>query len=411
MTSEIPPHSDIVIIGAGPSGLAAATQLRKLGVGSVLVLDREPHAGGIPRHCGHYPFGTREFGRVLKGPDYARKLVTAAMAAGVRICTNVTVTSMTSGPVLQVTTPDGLRDITANLVLLAMGARETPRAARLIGGTKPAGIVTTGTLQSMTYLHHQRAFRRPVILGTELVAFSAIMTCRHLGMRPVAMIEPNTRTTARWPTGLFPYVMGVPLYLDTELIAIHGKDRVTGATIKDQNGPRDIACDGVITSGHFRPDASLLRDSHLQHCPHTGGPEIDQYGRCSDPAYFAAGNLLRAIETAGWSWREGHRLAHIMAAALAKKLPSPTSPKIMLRGDALSYCVPQRLAPRSGPDPLPGLQLRVNRPAKGRLVLSVDGQDVITKPIDTLPERRILLPYPDITPENRIDLRLEETNR
>ncbi len=399
----------VVIVGGGPSGLAAATALRRLGVPRVIVLEREPMAGGIPRHCGHYPFGLREFNRMMKGPDYARHLVRTAQEAGVEIRTQVTVTGLASGPTVSVTGPSGLDVLTPRRVLLATGARETSRAARLLGGTKPGGVITTGTLQSMVYLHGQRPFLRPVILGTELVSFSAIITCRHLGIHPVAMIEPGARTTARWPTVLFPKLTGVPLMLNTQITAINGRDRVTSVSVRDAQGVRDIACDGVIVSGAFRPDAAVLQHSHLRIDPDSDGPEIDQYGRCSDPDYFAAGNLLRAVETAGWSWREGARMAQIMAHDLRQPLPDPAAHNITLKGDALAYCVPHRFAGSGGPAPLPGFQLRVNRPVKGKLVMRVDGQITTQKPIETLPERRILLPYPDTPNAAKIDITLDET--
>lgn len=406
--ADLPLHSDVVIIGGGPAGLAAATQLRRMGVGSVVVLEREPAAGGIPRHCGHYPFGLREFRRLMKGPDYARRLVSEAVAAGVTICTGVTVTALLRGPRLQLATSRGQSGITASLVLLAIGARETSRTERLLGGTKPAGVMTTGTLQSMVYLEHLRPFKRPVILGTELVSFSAIMTCRHLGIKPVAMIEPKGRTTARWPTGVFPKLVGVPLHLNTECVSIHGRDVVTGVTIKDNNNTRNIGCDGVIVSGQFRPDAPLLHDSHLKCDPASGGPDVDQYGRCSDPHYFAAGNLLRAVGTAGWSWKEGHHMAQIMSAALNGALPDAAPIRLKTTGDALAYCVPQKLSPTCDIKPMPGLQLRVTRAVKGRLVLFIDGRQVATKTINALPERRIILPYPETPPGSEIELRLEE---
>ena len=399
----------ILIVGGGPSGLAAATALRRLGVPRVIVLEREPMAGGIPRHCGHYPFGLREYGRMMKGPDYARHLVRTAQEAGVEIRTQVTVTDLAPGPAVSVTGPSGPQVLAPRLVLLATGARETSRAARLLGGTKPGGVITTGTLQSMVYLHGQLPFRQPVILGTELVSFSAILTCRHLGIRPTAMIEPNGRTTARWPTALFPRLARVPLLLGTEITAIHGRDRVTSVSVRDTRGSRDIACDGVIVSGGFRPDAAVLQRSHLRIDPASGGPEIDQYGRCSDPDYFAAGNLLRAVETAGWSWREGWRMAQIMADALHRPLPDPSADTITLNGDALAYCVPQRLARSDGQSPLRGFQLRVNRAVKGTLVMRVDGQITTRKPVETLPERRILLPYPDTRNAGKIDITLDET--
>ncbi|MCJ8300827.1 MAG: FAD-dependent oxidoreductase, partial [Pseudomonadales bacterium] len=155
---------DVAIIGAGPAGLAAATQLRQRGVDQVVVLDREVEGGGIPRHCGHPPFGMREFYRVLTGPQYAKRLVAQAITAGVRVLTRHTITRLLHGGELEVATPDGLITIMAKRVLIATGVRETPRSARLVTGARPLGITTTGALQSMFYLKGLVPFKRPVVI-------------------------------------------------------------------------------------------------------------------------------------------------------------------------------------------------------------------------------------------------------
>ena len=191
-----PSHCDVAIVGAGPAGLAAATRLRQRGVGSVVLIDREPEAGGIPRHCGHYPFGMREFSRLLRGPDYARRLAERAFKAGAAFLPATTVVRIAPGPQLTLSSAQGTTTLTADRVLLATGVRETSRAARLIGGARLAGVLSTGALQSMVYLKGLTPFHRPVILGTELVSFSAIMTCRHAGIRPAAMVEEAPRITA-----------------------------------------------------------------------------------------------------------------------------------------------------------------------------------------------------------------------
>lgn len=384
----LPTDVDVLIVGAGPAGLAAATVLAPHH--TVLVLDREATAGGIPRHCGHYPFGLREFRRLMKGPDYAAALVARAQAAGARIATGVNVTALHPGPRVTVTSDAGLQEITARRVLLATGVRETSRAARLIGGEKPGGVVATGALQGMVYLEGRRPFRRPVILGTELVAFSAIMTCAHAGIRPVAMVEPNARPSARWPAALFPRLKGIPLHLSTTIAAIHGRDRVTGVTLATPTGPLDLDTDGVIVTGRFRPEATLFSTSHLARDPRTGGPVIDAMGRCSDPAYHAAGNLLRPVETAGWSWDEGRRIGQAIADDLAGQ-PAPAQRPITLTGDALAWVVPQAAGPGGALD---RLQLRVARPVSGRLSLRVGGAEVYARAIHTLPDRRLTLPLP-----------------
>ncbi len=402
-------QSDVLVVGAGPAGLSAATELAKRGV-SVTVLDREDQAGGIPRHCNHPPYGLREFHRLMRGPAYAARLVDEALAAGVTIRTRTTVVALHPGGTLDITSPQGLETLTARVVLLATGVRETSRAARLIGGEKPGGVMSTGALQGIVHLNGQRPFQRPVILGTELVAFSALLTCRHAGITPVAMIEPATRITAYSPAAMLAGVLGVPILRGTAIDAIHGRTRVEGVRLNRPEGPEEMATDGVIVSGGFRPDAALLRASHLEVDPGSGGPVIDAWGRLSDPSYFAAGNLLRGVETAGWCWAEGRRVARAIAASLQGRLPAPTAARLRLTSDALRLAVPQMLPIDTPPDSgaATRLQLRLNRPAKGRLRLMQEGQCLLTRRIESLPERRITLPLPALRSTSDITLTLEE---
>lgn len=388
---SLPREVDILVIGAGPAGLAAATVLAPSA--RVLVVDREAAAGGIPRHCGHYPFGLREFRRLLKGPAYAQALVARAQAAGVHIATGVNVVSLLPGPRVAVTSNAGMTEIDAKLVLLATGVRESSRAQRLIGGEKPGGVMSTGALQGLVYLEGKRPFRRPVILGTELVSFSAIMTCAHAGIRPVAMIEPNSQVTARWPATVYPHLKGIPLHLSTVIASIEGRDQVERVVIKGPKGESALETDGVIVTGRFRPEATLLDGSGLVRDPATGGPLIDGFGRCSDPSYFAAGNLLRPVETAGWSWAEGVAVGQAMRAAFAGRLPPGDTYPVKLIGAALDWVVPQRV---TGPEAaaFDRLQLRVTHPVAGRLILKAAGRKYASRRIDTRPERRITVPLP-----------------
>ena len=384
---------DVAIIGGGPSGLAAATALKAAGVARVVVLERESDAGGIPRHCGHPPFGAREFKRIYTGPVYARKLVQTALAAGVEINCLTTVVQARPGGELLLAVPEGQQLINARRVIYATGVRETPRSARLLGGMRLQGVVNTGALQSMVFLKHMRPFKRPVIVGTELVSISAISTCSHASIRPVAMVEPDPRPTARFPFTMYPRMKGVPLHLNTRPVAIHGDKTVSSFEVEDTNGTRrHIDCDGVILSGQFTPESTLGRMGHLEVDPATGGPVVDQFGRCSDPAYFAAGNLLRPVETAGWSWNEGRQIGARVANDLAGKPPEPHGlVPVFVGGPVLKYVMPQRLilGETGGMD---ALQLRVNNIAKGHVTATSGGQIVGKWPVNSRKERRILLP-------------------
>ncbi|MQX35754.1 NAD(P)-binding protein [Roseospira navarrensis] len=389
----------MIVIGGGPSGLSAATRLRALGVPRVAVLEREVEAGGVPRHCGHSPYGLREFGRLMGGRSYAACLVEAAQAAGAEVLTQHTVVSFGPGPdpVLIVTTPSGATLMTARRVVLATGIRETSRAARLLGGDRPLGVMSTGALQAVVYLQRMTPFRRPVVLGTELVSFSALLTCRHAGARPRAMIEPNDGLTARGPARLLPLALGIPLHLGTDIAAIHGATRVEGVTLRDRDGAtRTLDCDGAVITGRFTPEAALARMAGWTVDPGTEGPRIDGFGRSLDhPAYFATGNLRRPVETAGWCWGEGQATAAAVAADLERGLPPPDDAvPLTVAGDPLRYVVPQAIHPTAEtPDLMPEVaQLRLSRPARGTLIAEQDGRTLWSRRLDSRPERRITVP-------------------
>jgi thioredoxin reductase len=399
---------DVAIVGGGPAGLSAAMALRDAGVERVIVLEREAQAGGIPRHCGHPPFGLREFGRILSGPRYANRLVAAAEQAGIDIRRHHTVVALHPGGRLDLATPDGRAALQARRVILATGVRETPRSARFIGGDRPQGVVNTGALQAYTYLEHLRPFTRPVIIGSELVAFSSLLTCRKAGMQPVAMVEANDRVTAWSPYALAPRLFGVPLLLETELVEICGSRQVELVRLRQGGAELLLDCDGVILTGRFVPAAELVRASHLALDSGSGGPVVDQHGRCSDPIYFATGNLLRPVETAGWSWREGRRVGSVVAADLAGNLPAPLRMVTIERGAHVKLAVPQRLAlPRIGTGLGDYIQLRAASRAGGMISVTCRDRIIWRGWRNTLPERRILIPLTDLAlPEDAESVRI-----
>ncbi len=380
---------DVAIIGSGPAGISAALELRRLGVRKIVILEREREAGGVPRHCAHPPYGFWEFGRIMTGPAYARRLVRLAAQAGVEIRTLNTVLDLLPGGVLDVATPQGRVQLQPRRVMITTGARETPRSARLISGERPAGVINTGALQAYIHLHGMLPFRRPVIVGTELVSLSAVYDCRAHGVRPVAVIEQNSRATARWPLNLFPKLLGIPTLYHSEVVAIAGMPRVTSVLVRGAGADQKIACDGVLLTGKFLPEASLVRGSDLVLDPAAQGPAIDQFGRCSDPVYFAAGNVLRPVETAGWCFREGRRIARYVADDLAGRLAGPQGAAEIVCGDHVKFVVPQRLVPGGGAK---HLEIRVRAAVQGRLRVLAGTNIIFEKNISALPERRILVP-------------------
>lgn len=399
---------DAVVVGSGPAGIAAAVALRRQELRRVLLLEREDSAGGVPRHCGHPPFGMREFGRVCTGPAYARRLLDLAQQAGVELHLRTTVLALLPDAVLDIVSPAGRDRLQARRVILATGVRETPRSARLVSGDRPLGVINTGALQAFVYLQGLVPFRRPVIVGTELVALSALLTCRTAGIAPVALIESAARPSTYWPCMLLPRLQGIAVHYGTQLLEIRGRQRVESVLLQRADGSQqDIACDGVLFTGCFVPEAALVRASHLALADSTGGPQVDQFGRCSDPRFFAAGNLLRPLETAGWSFREGARIGQAVAADLRGRLPGAQQPLTIECAQGIRYVMPQRISLPLGPYGLPELQLRVGRATRGLLTVSALGRQIWRQRLRSLPQRRILVPLRQLAlPDGASTLRI-----
>lgn len=393
--SPLPLKCDVAIIGAGPAGLSTAIELKNLGITNIIVLERQSVAGGTPRNCGHSIFGMREFKRIYFGARYADQLAAKATNMGIHIALNTTVTSLGEDGLLQLSTDCGQSELQAKRVVLSTGIREKPRSARLVSGSRPLGITTTGALQSTVYQKHTKPFKHPVIIGSELVSFSALMTCRHARIKPVAMIEQNKRITTWSIARLLPLFLGIKVMLKTQIIEIIGKQRVTGIKLLKPDGSTELlTCDGVIFTGQFYPESALARIGKLEIDPNTGGPVVDQYGRCSNARYFATGNLLRPVETAGWCWSEGIQSAKNILQSLSGKLPdTKQQTQLKIHSPKIKYVVPQILSSPSA-DTINQLQLHVTEPAKGKLSIRSDSSELWSTQINSLPERRILLNIP-----------------
>ena len=321
----------VVVVGAGPAGLSAAAELCRLGVGPVLVADRESEAGGVPRHSWHTGYGLRDLHRVMTGPAYARSLVSVASSAGAELRTGATVTGWSTGPdgshTVTVTSPAGPETVQATAVLLATGCRERPRTARLVPGDRPAGVMTTGELQQRVYLGGERLAGRALVVGAEHVSFSAAMTLAHAGADVVALVTEYERQQSYAAFRLGAAVRWrVPVWTSCAVRRIAGRGRLEGVEVADvRTGvARFVPCEVVVFTGDWIPDHELARLAGLAMDPGTRGPAVDTTLATSAPGVFAAGNLVHAAETADVAALSGRHAARHIAAALAAG--SPGSP-------------------------------------------------------------------------------------
>lgn len=312
MTSASSTDVDVLIVGGGPAGLAAAIELRRLGVQRVMVLDREPQAGGIPRHAAHIGFGLRDMHRVLTGPRYAARYIRLARDAGVNLRAGVSATGWPAPTTLALTSPRGLEQVTASAIVLATGCRERPRTARLIPGSRPLGVFTTGALQQLVHLDHQSVGRHAVVIGAEHVSFSAVLTLAHGGASTVAMVTEHARHQTYLPyKWLSATRLRVPILTSTRVTQILGRGRVEAVELTDVHtgAVRQLECDTLVFTGNWIPDHELARRGGLVMDPATRAPRVDLALRTSARGVFAAGNLLHGAETADVAALSGRHAA------------------------------------------------------------------------------------------------------
>ncbi|MEU6789491.1 FAD-dependent oxidoreductase [Nonomuraea angiospora] len=352
----------VAVIGGGPAGLTAAATLAPSVDGDVLVLEREPETGGIPRHSDHPGYGLRDLRRFISGPAYARRLTRHARDAGARLETEAMVTGWAGPRTLEVTSPNGRRLVQADAVVLATGARERPRPARLIPGDRPDGVYTTGQLQNLVHLHHREVGRRAVVVGAELVSWSAVLTLREAGCRTVLMTSEYDRPEAYAAFNLpGRLAFGVLVRARTRVVAVNGKGRVTSVDIEDlgTGRRRRVPCDTVITTGDWIPDHELARTGGLEMDAATLGPRVDTSLATSLPGVFAAGNLLHPVDTADVAALDGRHVAAAVLRHLAGD-PAPGGGVPLVAEAPLRWVAPQLVRPGGPP------------PSRGRLLLWAD---------------------------------------
>lgn len=342
----------VAIIGGGPAGLSAATKLAPALSGEVVVYDREKNAGGIPRHANHPGYGIRDRKRFMNGPSYAKALVRDALDAGVKLQTQTMITGWHDDETLLATSPKGRFGIRPEVFVFATGARERPRPARLIPGDRSSGIYTTGQLQNLVHLHHKKVGTRAVIVGAELVSWSAVMTLRDAGCKTEALISEFAKGESYATFRLGGKVaFQTQVVTRSKVVAIHGRPRVSGVEIENlDTGERStIACDTVVFTGDWIPDNELLRMRGVELDPNSLSPKTDQFMHTSVPGVFTVGNLNHPVETADVVALEGQYVARRVLEYLAG-MQHRLDDVPLVAGEGLQWLAPSNFAP-GGPSP------------------------------------------------------------
>ena len=374
---------DVAVIGGGPAGLAAGMAARQAGAERVVLIERGEQLGGILNQCIHDGFGTKNMGRALTGPEYAQIYIDHAAAAGVDCHLNTTVLNLTPARELTVCSKEGVRRIRAKSVVLCMGCRERTRGAIGIPGYRPAGVFTAGVVQYYMNIRNLSVGRKVVVLGSGDVG---LIMARRLTLEGAQV--PCVAEILPYPSGLMRNVVqcledyGIPLYLSTTVVEIHGRERITGVTLA-RIGPRGgivpgskrlVECDTLMLSVGLIAENELAKKAGVALSPITGGPIVDDRFQTSVPGIFSAGNALQVHDLVDYVSLEAEKAGHSAAkhAQLGKLPPAGIRVK---PGSGIRYVVPQFISGTEAVD----FSMRVVAPDQNRQVVFRSGGQTVRK--------------------------------
>lgn len=379
---------DIVVIGGGPAGLAAAVAAYDAGCRSILILERDNQLGGILNQCIHNGFGLHTFGEELTGPEYAARFARQAMERNIEYKLNTMVLSISQDKVVTaVNRTDGLIEIEAKAVILAMGCRERSRGALNIPGFRPAGIYSAGTAQRLVNIEGFMPGRRVVILGSGDIGLimARRMTLEGAKVLVVAELMPYSGGLKRNIVQCLDD-FGIPLKLSHTVVDIEGKERVTGITIAQVGPDRKpipgteihYDCDTLLLSCGLLPENELSRGMGVELSPVTNGPVVDESLQTNIPGVFAAGNVLHVHDLVDFVSEEAAAAGRAAVRYLAADDNASHAIPITFDGGP-RYTVPAAIDPSRVCDDLV-IRFRVGGVMKNRRVkLLLDGEPVVNR--------------------------------
>jgi len=382
---------DVVVIGGGPAGLSACLELSKKGALKIALFENESTLGGIPGSA-HFFFGMRDLWRVYRGPVYARKLSNLIKRTSVEVHTLSTVINIHPDAKgeqhrIVVASPKGIFEWKARAVLLATGCYEASRESRLIAGSRPAGVFTTGSLQKLVNLKGLKPGNRAVILGSEHVSFSSALTLRHAGVPIECMVEAQDQLQS-YPTvaRALGVLMRLKILKDFSVKAIGGDRRVEGIHLVNNVSGKSLQlpCDTVIVTGSFRPDSQLIIGTAISEDPATCGPLVDSSFQTTVSNIFCAGNILHGADMHDVCALEGRRAARNILENFGEKR-GQLETRVSVRADApIRYVVPQKILPKDIRTHRstwfqPGCSIQISKTLKEPTLMAFSGDQLIWK--------------------------------